>query len=150
SQTLREVLLDDAARELGVDRMELRRRNMVADGPWRTVLGEEYEPGSWRTAFERALELIDYDGFLALQASARADGRLLGIGVAPSVEAAGIGSAGGAGGLPGGSHDTATVVIDLSGHITVALPTFSHGQATTRPPRSLSPTCSASPPVRFE
>src|SRR6516165_9720317 len=118
SQTLREVLLDDAARALGIDRMELRRRNMVADGAWRTVLGEEYEPGSWRTAFERALALIDYDGFLARQAAARENGarppRLLGIGVSPCVEAAGIGSAGGAGGLPGGAHDNATVGIDLS------------------------------------
>ena len=128
SQTLREVLLDDAARALGLDRMELRRRNIVADGAWRTVLGEEYEPGSWRTAFELALQLIDYDGFLTRQATARTRGRLLGIGVSPFVEAAGIGSAGGAGGLPGGSHDNATVAIDLSGHITVALPTFSHGQ----------------------
>ena len=128
SQTLREVLLDDGARALGIDRMELRRRNMVADGAWRTVLGEEYEPGSWRTAFERALELIGYEEFLTRQAAARADGRLLGIGVSPFVEAAGIGSAGGAGGLPGGSHDNATVSIDLSGKLTVALPTFSHGQ----------------------
>jgi len=128
SQTLREVLLDDAARALGIDRMELRRRNMVPDGPWRTVLGEEYEPGSWRTAFERALELIDYDRFLTRQSTAREQGRLLGIGVTPFVEAAGIGSAGGAGGLPGGSHDNATIAIDLSGRITVALPTFSHGQ----------------------
>jgi len=132
SQTVREVLLDDAARVLDIDRMELRRRNMVPDGPWRTVLGEEYEPGSWRTAFERALELIDYEGFLERQALARKQvtrpPRLLGIGVSPFVEAAGIGSAGGAGGLPGGSHDNATIGIDLSGRITVALPTFSHGQ----------------------
>jgi len=128
SQTLREVLVDDAARALGIDRMELRRRNLVADGPWRTVLGEEYEPGSWRTAFERALELIEYEAFLHRQAAARSQGRLLGIGVSPFVEAAGLGSAGGAGGLPGSSHDNATVSIDLSGRITVALPTFSHGQ----------------------
>jgi len=128
SQTLREVLMDDAARAIGIDRMELRRRNLVSDGPWQTVLGEQYEPGSWRTAFERALELIDYDGFLERQATARAQGRLIGVGVSPFVEAAGLGSAGGAGGLPGSSHDNATVSIDLSGHITVALPTFSHGQ----------------------
>lgn len=128
SQTLREVLIDDAARSIGIDRMELRRRNLVDDGPWTTVLGEEYEPGSWRTAFERALELIGYEEFLARQAAARSDGRLLGLGVSPFVEAAAIGSAGGAGGLPGASHDNATVSIDLSGKITVALPTFSHGQ----------------------
>jgi len=128
SQTLREVLFDDAARALGIDRIELRRRNLVDDGPWRTVLDEQYEPGSWRTAFERALELIDYAGFLDRQAAARANGRLLGIGISPFVEAAGLGSAGGAGGLPGTSHDNATVSIDLSGAITVALPTFSHGQ----------------------
>ena len=128
SQTLREVLIDDAARALGIDRMELRRRNLVADGPWRTVLGEDYEPGSWRTAFERALELIGYEAFLGRQAAARAQDRLLGVGVSPFVEAAGVGSAGGAGGLPGASHDNASVSIDLSGRITVALPTFSHGQ----------------------
>jgi len=128
SQTLREVLFDDAARALGIDRIELRRRNLVDDGPWRTVLDEQYEPGSWRTAFERALELIDYAGFLDRQAAARANGRLLGIGISPFVEAAGLGSAGGAGGLPGTSHDNATVSVDLSGAITVALPTFSHGQ----------------------
>jgi aerobic carbon-monoxide dehydrogenase large subunit len=128
SQTLREVLLDDAARTLGIDRIELRQRNMVADGPWLTVLGEDYEPGSWRTAFERALELIDYEGFLDRQAAARDQGRLLGLGISPFVEAAGLGSAGGAGGLPGTSHDNASVSIDLSGRITVALPTFSHGQ----------------------
>jgi CO/xanthine dehydrogenase Mo-binding subunit len=128
SQTLREVLLDDSARAMGIDRMELRRRNLAEDGPWLTVLGEQYEPGSWRAAFERALELIDYPGFLERQAAARRAGRLLGVGVSPFVEAAALGSAGGAGGLPGGSHDNASVSIDLSGAITVALPTFSHGQ----------------------
>jgi aerobic carbon-monoxide dehydrogenase large subunit len=128
SQTLREMLFDDAARALEIDRIELRRRNLVDDGPWRTVLGEQYEPGSWRTAFERAVELIDYEDFLERQAAARSHGRLLGLGISPFVEAAGLGSAGGAGGLPGTSHDNATVSIDLSGAITVALPTFSHGQ----------------------
>jgi len=128
SQTAREVLLDDAARALGIDRMELRRRNLVDDGPWRTVLGEDYEPGSWRSAFERALELIDYEGFLPRQAAARDRGQLLGLGISPFVEAAALGSAGGAGGIPGSSHDNATLSIDLSGAITVALPTFSHGQ----------------------
>jgi CO/xanthine dehydrogenase Mo-binding subunit len=128
SQTLREVLIDDAARALRIDRMALRRRNLVDDGPWSTVLGEQYEPGTWRTAFERALELIGYEEFLGRQAAARQQGRLLGLGVSPFVEAAALGSAGGAGGLPGTSHDNATVSIDLSGKITVALPTFSHGQ----------------------
>lgn len=128
SQTVREVLLDDAARSLGIDRMELRRRNLVDDGPWTTVLGEQYERGSWRTAFERALDLIGYDEFLARQAAARDQGRLLGLGISPFVEAAALGSAGGAGGLPGTSHDNAAVSIDLSGKLTVALPTFSHGQ----------------------
>jgi carbon-monoxide dehydrogenase large subunit len=128
SQTLREVLIDDGARALGIDRIALRRRNLVDDGPWTTVLGEHYEPGTWRTAFERALELIGYDEFLVRQAAARDQGRLLGLGISPFVEAAALGSAGGAGGLPGTSHDNATVSIDLSGKITVALPTFSHGQ----------------------
>jgi aerobic carbon-monoxide dehydrogenase large subunit len=128
SQTLRELLLDDCARALGIDRMALRRRNMVADGPWETVLGERYEPGSWRAAFERALELIEYEPFLERQRAARARGRLLGVGVSPFVEAAALGSAGGAGGIPGSSNDSATVSIDVSGNVTVALPTFSHGQ----------------------
>jgi aerobic carbon-monoxide dehydrogenase large subunit len=128
SQTLREVLLDQAARASGIDRMQLRRMNMVPDGECTTVLGERYEPGSRREAFERSLRLIDYQGFLDRQAAAREQGRLLGLGVSPFVEAAAIGSAGGAGGMPGSSHDSATVTVDLSGTITVGLPTFSHGQ----------------------
>lgn len=127
-QALREVLLDDAARAIGIDRMELRRRNMVDDGPWETPLGDAYEPGSWRTAFERALQLIGYEDFLERQAAARAEGRLIGIGVSPFVEAAAMGSAGGFGGVPEPVHDNATVSMDVSGKITVGLPTFSHGQ----------------------
>jgi carbon-monoxide dehydrogenase large subunit len=128
SQTLRELLLDDAARALGIDRMVLRRRNMVDDGPWLTVLGEEYEAGSWRAAFERCLELIDYEGFVRRQADARAEGRLLGIGLSPFVEPAAIGSASKVGGLPGLSYDSARVTIDITGKIEVAVPTFSTGQ----------------------
>jgi carbon-monoxide dehydrogenase large subunit len=127
AQALRELLFDDAARALGIDRMELRRRNIIGDGPWQTVLGEDYEPGSWRTAFERALELIDYPGFPRRRAAALAEGRLLGIGVSPFVEGGAHGSAGGSG-LALGAHDNATVSIDLDGKITVCVPTFSHGQ----------------------
>jgi aerobic carbon-monoxide dehydrogenase large subunit len=128
SQTLREVLLDDAARHLGIDRMELRRRNIADDGPWDNVIGDNYESGSWRSAFERALELIDYDAFKMRQTQARAEGRLLGLGVSPFVQVAAIGSGGGLGDLPGGGHDSAMVTMDVAGTITVALPTFSHGQ----------------------
>jgi carbon-monoxide dehydrogenase large subunit len=132
--TARELLLDDAARELGIDRAELRRRNLLGPEPTTTVSGQEYDGGSYGESLEVALEAIDWEGFGRRRAAARSRGRELGIGVAPFVEMTSMGARSGRQvGLDVMSHDHAWVEMDLTGFVTVGAPTCSHGQghATT-------------------
>jgi aerobic carbon-monoxide dehydrogenase large subunit len=84
----REMLLDIAARESGFDPAELRRRNLLrADElPYTSPNGMTYDSISPLETFEHALELLDYDGFRAEQAAARAEGRHLGVGISNYVE----------------------------------------------------------------
>jgi carbon-monoxide dehydrogenase large subunit len=79
------------ARRLGMDPAELRRRNYVRTGemPYTTPPGAQYDSGDYEATLRRALERFDYPGWRATQAAARAEGRLLGIGIATSVEPAG-------------------------------------------------------------
>jgi aerobic carbon-monoxide dehydrogenase large subunit len=84
----REMLLDLAARESGIDPVELRRRNLLrADElPYANPNGMTYDSISPLETFEHAIELLDYDAFRTEQAAARAEGRHLGVGVANYVE----------------------------------------------------------------
>jgi carbon-monoxide dehydrogenase large subunit len=84
----REVLLDLAARESGIDPAELRRRNLLrADElPFANPNGMTYDSISPLETFEHALELLDYDAFRAEQEAAREEGRYLGVGISNYVE----------------------------------------------------------------
>jgi carbon-monoxide dehydrogenase large subunit len=84
-----ERLLDIAATELGLDRVEIRRRNMVntAQLPYRTAVGLTFDSGDFRADMERALELADWAGFEERRVAAAVRKRLRGIGVANYVEA---------------------------------------------------------------
>jgi carbon-monoxide dehydrogenase large subunit len=84
-----ERLLDLAAAELGLDRVEIRRRNMVrtAQLPYHTAVGLTFDSGDFRADMERTLELADWNGFEDRRTAALARGRLRGIGVANYVEA---------------------------------------------------------------
>jgi carbon-monoxide dehydrogenase large subunit len=94
-----ERLMDLVARELGLDRAEVRRRNLIAPDqfPYDTGLIFQdnaplvYDSGNYPALFERALALIDYAGWPAAQAAARRQGRALGLGLALYVEGTGIG-----------------------------------------------------------
>jgi aerobic carbon-monoxide dehydrogenase large subunit len=85
-----ERLIDDAARELDLDRFELRRRNLVPASamPYRTPLGVTYDCGDFPKSFEDALKLADVAGFAARREAARARGRLRGLGIANAIERA--------------------------------------------------------------
>jgi aerobic carbon-monoxide dehydrogenase large subunit len=85
-----ERLIDDAARELGMDRLELRRRNLVPASamPYRTPLGVTYDCGDFPKNFEDALKLADVAGFEARREASRARGRLRGLGIANAIERA--------------------------------------------------------------
>ena len=85
-----ERLVDAAADDLGIDRIELRRRNMIGRGefPFATPLGFVYDCGDFETIMDRALALAEADGFEDRRREAAADGRLLGLGVANAIERA--------------------------------------------------------------
>jgi carbon-monoxide dehydrogenase large subunit len=91
---LAERLAEEAARELGVDRIELRRRNLLRkdEFPYQTPLPmAKYDSGDPHGHVDMALAKADWSGFEARRAAAKARGRLRGIGCAVFVEPAGAG-----------------------------------------------------------
>jgi carbon-monoxide dehydrogenase large subunit len=83
-----ERLLDIAAKRLKIDRVELRRRNLIAHDklPHRTATGLTYDSGDFAGNLARAVAMADWDGFPARRKAAKKRGRLLGIGVVNYVE----------------------------------------------------------------
>ncbi len=83
-----ERLIDIAARRLDIDRVELRRRNLIRSDqlPHRTATGLHYDSGDFAGNLARVLAAADWDGFPARRRAAKKRGRLLGIGVANYVE----------------------------------------------------------------
>jgi len=86
-----ERLVDMAAAALGIDRVELRRRNMIGpqEMPFKTCLTYSYDCGDFPAVMDRTLELAGWDGFPARRAEAAARGRLRGLGIASVIEIAG-------------------------------------------------------------
>ena len=85
--------MDEAARQLGVDRFELRRRNLIRPEqlPYKTISHLEYDCGDFVANFERALELSDRSGFAERAAESARNGKLRGFGLCNTVEALGFG-----------------------------------------------------------
>ncbi|MFC0399746.1 xanthine dehydrogenase family protein molybdopterin-binding subunit [Paraburkholderia rhizosphaerae] len=83
-----ERMLDLAAAELGLDRVEIRRRNLVTHDklPYRSPMGLTYDSGEFSRNMERALTLAEWDSFEARRAASRAQGKLRGIGLANYIE----------------------------------------------------------------
>jgi carbon-monoxide dehydrogenase large subunit len=88
-----ERLVDRSAAELGLDRVEIRRRNLIPRDafPYRSPLGHIYDSGDYAGALDAALELSRWDDLLSERERLRAAGRLAGIGLALYVERAGPG-----------------------------------------------------------
>jgi len=132
-----ERLADEAARQLGLDRAEIRRRNLVPASamPYQTPIGPTYDCGDFPRVFERALELSAYASFPARRSAAAARGRLRGIGIACFMESSGVAPSklAGALGARAGFFESAEVRVDATGAVQAALGTHSHGQghATT-------------------
>jgi len=80
--------MDIAARRLGLDRIELRRRNLIARNrlPYRSATGLVFDSGDFAANMDRALDLADWQGFAARREAARARGMLAGIGMANYIE----------------------------------------------------------------
>jgi carbon-monoxide dehydrogenase large subunit len=89
SNYLMERLVDAAARELKIDRIELRRRNMVTVMPHTTPYGTTYDSGNFPMVLDAALKEMDYAGFAARRADAAKRGKRRGIGLSYYLEATG-------------------------------------------------------------
>jgi carbon-monoxide dehydrogenase large subunit len=129
--TAREVLIDDAARLLGVDSLDLRLRNCLPDGePAVTPTGCRYDGGSFAESIRRARELVDYGAFRKRQSRLRAEGRYVGVGFSPFVEQGGWAAEIAADmGFPGSGYlDSVAVTVEPDGSVTVATGLQSNGQ----------------------
>jgi carbon-monoxide dehydrogenase large subunit len=88
-----ERLVDKAARQIGMDRLQIRRLNMVKPSqmPYVNAVGSKYDSGEYEINMNRALKLADWDGFAQRRSASQARGKLLGLGFANYVESS-IGS----------------------------------------------------------
>ena len=127
-----ERLVDQAARELKIDRTELRRRNFIPpEGyPYQTPVALAYDSGDYFTTLDMALKTIDYAGFEQRRAAAQRQGKLRGLGVATYIEACGVAPSAVAGalGARAGLYEVAAVRVNPTGSVTVLTGCHSHGQ----------------------
>jgi carbon-monoxide dehydrogenase large subunit len=114
-----ERLIDRAASELGVDRVEIRRKNFIRPEqfPYRTGVGVEYDSGDYEKSLSEALRLSSYDDLIRYRDEARARGELVGVGISTFVEPSG-----------GAGFESGTVRVERTGEITVLTGSSSHGQ----------------------
>ncbi|MBX3659724.1 MAG: xanthine dehydrogenase family protein molybdopterin-binding subunit [Ramlibacter sp.] len=85
---LMERLMDEAARQTGIDRIALRRRNFItpAQMPYKNAMGQTYDTGQFEKVMDQGLALADWSGFEARAAQSRAQGKLRGLGIATFLE----------------------------------------------------------------
>jgi carbon-monoxide dehydrogenase large subunit len=122
-----EQIMDRIARDLGMDRIELRQRNTLGPAELPSDRGTEivlagkviYDSGDYPEALKRATALFDYRERLAKQAAARAEGRIVGLGIACLVEETAI-----------GPYESGYVKVEPSGCVTVLTGASPHGQGT--------------------
>ena len=114
-----ETMVDIAARALGIDAVELRRRNTLGPGalPFRTCLGDVYDCGDFRKNFEDCLAAADFEAAAQRRAAAKARGKVLGIGTSNSIT-----------GVASTNFEHAEVRFDPSGGITLLCGAMDHGQ----------------------
>src|SRR5215468_11134510 len=114
-----ERLVDKAARELGMDHLEIRRKNFIRPEqfPYRTGVNVEYDSGEYERALAEALRLSDYENLIRQRDEARQRGELVGVGLSTFAEPSG-----------GVGFESATVRVERSGDITVLTGSSSHGQ----------------------
>ena len=127
-----ERIVEQAARELGKDPADLRRMNMIQpeDFPYETPVALVYDVGDYEASLDKALDLADYAGFDARRATAAAQGKRRGIGLACYIEACGLAPSKlaielGAG---VGLYESGEVRVNPTGSVSVFTGSHSHGQ----------------------
>jgi carbon-monoxide dehydrogenase large subunit len=129
-----ETVLDQAAHELGIDPVEIRRRNFIpADAfPFETTVGVVYDSGNYQGTLDRLLEHLDIDAFRAEQERLRGEGIHRGVGFSTYTEICGLAPSRVTGptgfGLQAGGWESAVVSVHTTGAVTVYTGTSPHGQ----------------------
>lgn len=127
-----ERVIDKAAIEMGIDPVDLRRRNYIQPDqfPYATPVAVEYDTGNYDATMDKVLEMADRDGFEARKAESAANGKLRGFGINSYIEACGIAPSNLVGqlGARAGLYESATVRVHATGSISVMTGSHSHGQ----------------------
>ncbi|MGH2521830.1 MAG: xanthine dehydrogenase family protein molybdopterin-binding subunit, partial [Anaerolineales bacterium] len=127
-----ERLVDLAARDLGMDPVDLRRKNFIPkeEFPYQTPVAFAYDSGDYHKLFDKAVQVADYKAMRKAQAEARKQGKLVGIGVAGCIEASGPAPSRVAGALGSavGFWESAVIRAHPSGKISLLTGSHSHGQ----------------------
>ena len=129
-----ERIVDEMAAELGMDPMELRRKNWITheEFPYTTVSGLTYDSGNYEAATERALELIGWDELKSEQAERRAsrDPMQLGLGISTFTEMCGLAPSRVLGALSyaAGGWENASIRVLATGKVEVVTGSSAHGQ----------------------
>ncbi len=125
-----ERLMERAARQLGVDALELRRRNLIEEFPYTGVNGITYDPGSYRASLDLCEQQLREEGWFDRRDQGGSDGRVIGVGFACFNERTGYGTEAFAqrkmSVVPG--YDIARVRVEPDGTVTLTTGTSSHGQ----------------------
>ncbi|MEM6354514.1 MAG: xanthine dehydrogenase family protein molybdopterin-binding subunit [Pseudomonadota bacterium] len=114
-----ERLMDKSARELGVDPLELRRRNFIKPEqfPYDTIVGETYDVGNFNRVLTAAIEKADWNGFAARKAASEAEGKYRGRGLCYYIES-----------ILGAQDEHAEIVFAQDGGVELLVGTQSNGQ----------------------
>jgi len=129
---LLERLVDAAARQVGMDRIELRRKNLIRPDqfPYQTQVALQYDTGDYQATLDMALETNQHGKYEERRKASAKRGKLRGWGVSTYIEACGIAPSAlvGALGARAGLYEAATVRVNPTGSVTVMTGTHSHGQ----------------------
>src|SRR5207253_11137894 len=113
------ILIDKAAGELGFDRVELRRKNLIGPQmmPYGNPVGARYDSGTYEANMDLAMRNADWGGFAARRQEAEARGRLLGLGLANYVESS-----------IGAPRERTEITVTPAGRVEVVIGTQPNGQ----------------------
>ncbi len=129
---LLERLVDVAARDLGMDPLDIRRKNLIPKEafPYQTPVAFMYDSGDYHRLFDKAVEMADYKKMREEQEKARKDGRVVGIGIVGCIEASGPAPSAVAGslGFALGPWESGVLRVHPSGKVSLLTGSHAHGQ----------------------
>jgi carbon-monoxide dehydrogenase large subunit len=125
-----ERLVEVAAREMGIDPADLRRRNFIKNFPHQTPVIMAYDTGDFGASLKKAMEIADVKGFSKRKREAARHGKLRGLGYSAYIEACGIAPSQAVGSLGAGVGlwESAEVRVNPTGSVEVLTGTHAHGQ----------------------